>query len=129
MGMKQRKPVEDLRVPLNCLIAPATKEAITSIQNDTRESQGEVIDRALGVLMGITPERVTPKLSRRDRAIKERAQTDGTAKRAERDDIDYSDVESTPTTHVSTLDATGQCFPVAEARRRSRIGERAVNHY
>jgi hypothetical protein len=103
MVTKQRKPVEDLRVPLNCLIAPSTKELITELQNDTKESQGEIVDRAISVLMDITPERTVRKLSRRDRAVKERVETDIVAQQAERDDIDYSDVDSTPTTIVANL--------------------------
>jgi hypothetical protein len=47
------------------------------------------------------------KPSRREAAIQERAAGDIVAQKTERDDIDYSDVESTPTTHVAMLDATG----------------------
>lgn len=50
-----RKPVEVLRVPLNCLISPKTKEALTGIQNLTKESQGEIIDRLLLNLPSVTP--------------------------------------------------------------------------
>jgi hypothetical protein len=45
-----KKPIDKLRVPLNCLIAPATKAAITEIQNGTKESQGETVDRAIALL-------------------------------------------------------------------------------
>lgn len=45
-----RKPSDKLRVPLNCLIAPATKAAITGIQNETKESQGEIVDRSIALL-------------------------------------------------------------------------------
>jgi hypothetical protein len=91
-----------------------TKEAITSIQNETRESQGEVVDRALSVLAAITPEaesRPLKKQNKRDAAIQQRASTDVIASVVERDDIDYSDIDSTPTTHVATLDAIGTNGP------------------
>lgn len=108
MTIKRRKPVEQLRVPLNCFIAPATKEAITGLQNKTRESQGEVVDRAVALLTEgeILPLPKAKKANKREKAIQERAASDRTAQSVERKDIDYSDVESTPITHVSTLDAT-----------------------
>lgn len=43
--------------------------------------------------------------SKRDQAIASRAASDLTAQEVGRDNIDYSDVDSTPTTHVATLDA------------------------
>lgn len=104
-----RKPVEVLRVPFNCNIAPTTKELITDIQNETRESQGEVVDRAVALLaLGEeSPLRVEKKTRRKDRAVQERAQGDITAQLMGRADIDYSDVDSTPMTHVGTLDVAG----------------------
>lgn len=38
------------RVPLNVLIAPATRRALLAIQAETGESQGEVVDRAVALL-------------------------------------------------------------------------------
>ncbi len=49
--MPKRVDSGELRVPLNCLIAPATKTAITGLQNDTGESQGEIVDRAIALLV------------------------------------------------------------------------------
>lgn len=46
-----KKPADKLRVPLNCLISPVTKEAITGLQNGTKESQGEIVDRAIALLV------------------------------------------------------------------------------
>jgi hypothetical protein len=112
---RKRKPVELLRVPFNCNLAPATKELITGIQNKTRESQGEVVDRAVALL--VLGEEVQPrtakKASKRDKAIQERAASDVVAQLAERENIDYSDVESTPTTNVAML--TGTVKPQAKA--------------
>lgn len=45
-----KKDASLIRVPLNCLIAPVTKEALTGVQNETKESQGEVVDRAVALL-------------------------------------------------------------------------------
>lgn len=92
-------------MPFNCNLAPATKELITGIQNETKESQGEVVDRAVALLaLGeeVKP-RATKKQNRREKAIAERAADDVIAQRAEREDIDYSDVDSTPTTNVADL--------------------------
>lgn len=60
MTTKRRKPVELLRVPFNCFIAPVTKELITGIQNGTKESQGEVVDRAISLLA--LGEEVSPRI-------------------------------------------------------------------
>lgn len=109
MNKQRRKPVEALRVPFNCNLAPTTKELITGIQNTTKESQGEIVDRAVALLA--LGEEVAPgsrkKPSRKEMAIQEREATDATAKAVEREDIDYSDLDSTPTTHVATLNAFG----------------------
>ncbi len=121
----RRKPVEALRVPLNCLISPGTKERLTGIQNETRESQGEIIDRALDVLLAITPEtepKPARKTNRRDREVQQRAASDVTAQRAGRKGIDYSDLDSTPTTSVATLDAVGPTVA-------SRQGKASVEHW
>ena len=108
MSIRRRKPVEQLRVPLNCFIAPPTKEAITGLQNKTRESQGEIVDRAVALLTEgeVLPISRAKKPNNREKAIQERAAGDRTAQQVERNDIDYSDVDSTPTTHIATLDAT-----------------------
>lgn len=45
-----KKDANKIRVPFNCLIAPVTKEAITGLQNETKESQGEIVDRAVALL-------------------------------------------------------------------------------
>lgn len=103
MTTKHRKPVEALRVPFNCNLAPATKEMITGIQNETKESQGEVVDRAIALLA--LGEEMSPKpakkQSRKDKVIQERAASDVTAQVAGRQDIDYSDTESTPGTSIA----------------------------
>lgn len=110
MDTKQRKPVEDLRVPLNCLIRPETKELLAGIHNLTGESQGQVIDRLVkeGYQSASTSlNALMKKRNKQERAISERAASDVVAQQAERNDIDYSDIDSTPTTHVSTLDVVG----------------------
>lgn len=99
-----KKPKDQIRVPLNCLIAPDTKTAITGLQNTTRESQGEIVDRAVALL--VLGEEVEPKVrkkSRRDREIEARAASDVTAQVVGRPEIDYSDTESAPSTHVANL--------------------------
>lgn len=47
------------------------------------------------------------KGNKKTQAIEARAASDLTARKAEREDIDYTDTESAPTTHVAMLDATG----------------------
>lgn len=102
-------PVEKIRVPLNVLVAPGTKAEIGAIQNVTRESQGEIVDRAVALLAH--GEVVEPgsgkKESKKARVIRERAESDVIAAAVGRGDIDYSDVESAPTTYVASLDAVG----------------------
>ena len=63
---------------------------------------------------GVTPDRFlwslifqAKKPTRRDRLVAERAASDVVAQAVGRKDIDYSDIESTPTTHVGHLDAVG----------------------
>src|SRR5215217_7565512 len=43
------------------------------------------------------------KVSKKEQAVQERAASDVVAQAVEREDIDYSDVESTPTTNVAHL--------------------------
>jgi hypothetical protein len=103
-----KKPVEMMRVPLNVYVTRSTKESITGIQNETRESQGEVVDRAVALLA--LGEEVAPpvqKKSRREKLAEERAKSDVVAQVVGRPEIDYSDVDSTPTTNVASLDAVG----------------------
>lgn len=105
-----KKPVEKIRVPLNVLVAPDTKAEIGAIQNVTRESQGEIVDRAVALLAHgeVVEPRSGKKESKKARAIRERAQSDFTAQIVGRSgEIDYPDVESAPTTHVASLDAVG----------------------
>lgn len=45
-----KKDASQIRVPLNCLVAPVTMEAVTGIQNETGESQGKIVDRAVVLL-------------------------------------------------------------------------------
>lgn len=176
------------RVKLNCLIAPLTMERIKGQPG----SQGEVVDRAMMVLVGAEPgaridapfpptrnphacilcgatdhERIQfggqtitackkvreyfgtdlvgfnldsflksaaeiidkprpKKQSKADQVIAARAASDLTAQAVERPDIDYSDVESTPTQHIASLDAVGPSAGSAtgkaslEAWRRTR---------
>lgn len=47
------------------------------------------------------------KTNKREAVIQARAESDLTAREVGRENIDYSDVESSPTTHVATLDAVG----------------------
>ncbi len=71
-----KKDAAKIRVPFNCLIAPVTKEAITGVQNETKESQGEIVDRAVALLAfgeeitaqtakaaKVAPEQVPPTLN------------------------------------------------------------------
>jgi len=99
-----KKPVDKIRVPLNVLVRPDTKTEITKLQNETAESQGEIVDRAVALL--VLGEEIAPRVrkkSRREQAIEERAKSDVVAQVAGREDIDYSDTESAPTTSVATL--------------------------
>lgn len=48
--MPKRVAPEERRVALNCLIRPATRNAITQVVGETGESQGEVVDRAVLLL-------------------------------------------------------------------------------
>jgi len=43
------------------------------------------------------------KLNKQEKVIRERAASDVTAQAVARDDVDYSDVESTPSTHIASL--------------------------
>jgi hypothetical protein len=89
-----KKPVDKIRVPLNVLVAPVTKGSITGIQNETRESQGEIVDRAVALLaLGEAIEPRVRKKNRKEREAEARAAADITA--------------SAPTTHVASLDAVG----------------------
>lgn len=104
MPKLKRKPVEDLRVSLNCLVRPKTKEFLTGIQNLTRESQGAIIDRIVAAeheSVSTSPRARKP--SRREVEAAKRARADAAAQAVERDDIDYSDVESTPGVSVAGL--------------------------
>lgn len=53
----------------------------------------------------------TKKTSKRDAVIQERAASDVTAQAVAREDVDYSDLDSTPTTHVASLDAVAPSTP------------------
>lgn len=48
--MPKRIKEEEKRVALNCLVSPATRNAITQIVGETKESQGEIVDRAVALL-------------------------------------------------------------------------------
>lgn len=122
------------RVALNCLVRPETKQEIQE-RAINGKSQGQVVDEALSALYretgtayvaprvdidvaaheaaaraieaaNPTAVRSAQKQTKRAMAIQERASSDVIARAAGRDDIDYSDTESTPTTHVATLDAS-----------------------
>jgi hypothetical protein len=101
-----KKPVDKIRVPLNVLVAPVTKGSIAGIQNETRESQGEIVDRAVALLaLGEAIEPRVRKKNRKEREAEARAAADITAQAVGRADVDYR--ESAPTTHVASLDAVG----------------------
>lgn len=51
---------EEKRVALNCLVSPATRNAITQMVGETKESQGEIVDRAVALLA--FGEAIDPKL-------------------------------------------------------------------
>jgi len=106
--MPKRVNDDQKRVAFACTIKPETKALILD-GAQYGKSQGEVIDDAVAAFLG-RPEASTPrstrKTSKREKAIEERAASDVTAKAVGREDVDYSDTESTPTTHVATLDAT-----------------------
>lgn len=103
--MSKRKPVEDKRVHLNCMVTPATLEWLRAASL----SQGEAVDFAVDVAkMAEAQGRLMPaRRSRREREVAARAASDLTAQAVGRPEIDYSDIESTPMTHVATLDAVG----------------------
>lgn len=114
---RKRKPVELLRVPFNCNIAPATKEIITGIQNRTRESQGAIIDRVFAALANSEDAGNRHKRqSRKGRAMEERAAGDVVAQAVEREDIDYSDVDSAPTVNVANLRGTTGAASLATSK-------------
>lgn len=48
--MSKTKAVEVKRVPLNCLVSPATRAAIVDLVKTEGGSQGEIIDRAVALL-------------------------------------------------------------------------------
>lgn len=99
-----KKAADKIRVPLNVLIAPVTKESITGIQNETSESQGEIVDRAVALLA--LGEEIAPRVrkkSRREQSAEERAKSDITAQAVGRKDVDYSDLGAAPSTHVADL--------------------------
>jgi len=93
------------------MVAPATKTTLKELAGKLGKSQGEVIDEAVefydahsgGENRIVTSRPVLRKLTKADEAAAARAAGDLLAQRAGRDDIDYSDVESTPTTHVANL--------------------------
>ena len=58
----------------------------------------------------------TQKVSKRQQAAAERAASDITAKAVGRPEIDYSDTDSTPTTHVASLDAVGPALASARGK-------------
>lgn len=113
MSKQKRKSARTLRLSFKCKLAPSTQELITGIQNETKESQGEIIDRAIAMLA--LGEEVNPKVrkqpTKREAAIADRAASDVVAQAVERTDIDYSDVDSTPTTHVARMarNPKGEC--------------------
>ena len=72
----------------------------THIQEFTQEENANPVSADI-------QDRSPRRTSKRQTAIQERAARDVIAQEAGRDNIDYSDVESTPTTHIATLDATG----------------------
>jgi len=114
-----KKPVELLRIPLNVFVAPVTKEAITETQNETGESQGEVVDRAVALLA--LGEEIEPKArkkgSRREIEVAKLAASDVTAREVGREDIDYGS-EELPTTPAASLSA------VEPVIRVKTVGER-----
>lgn len=115
-----------LRVPLNCFISPTTKEAITALQNTSKESQGEIVDRAIALLTVGEELPVRPrKLTKGEALVNERASGDLTAQAAERQDIDYRDVESAPTTHITTLKAN-VISPGTRSLQRWREGRKPI---
>lgn len=77
----------------------------------------------------VTPEpaRALPtarkKPNKREAAIQARAESDLTAREVGRENIDYSDVESSPTTHVATLDA-GKTLRANLRKEASEINKR-----
>lgn len=48
--MRPKKPVEEKRVPFNCLVLPATFRAILDSVTANKVSQGVVIDRAVALM-------------------------------------------------------------------------------
>jgi hypothetical protein len=57
--------------------------------------------------------------TRREQLARERAAADVTAQAVGRDDVDYSDTESTPTTNVASLDAVG--VPLGGSRGKASV--------
>lgn len=65
------------RVSLNCLVSPSTRAAIMTTASETKESQGEVVDRAVALLA--FGEEVAAVTARRSKGI------EGEARRALKD--------------------------------------------
>lgn len=91
----------------NPLIVIVTFDAYMKIQNEAARAIAEYV-------VPTVETRVSRKgnTSKRARAIQERAEADLTARGVEREDIDYSDTESTPTTHITKMNPQKQEKPV-----------------
>lgn len=70
--------------------------------------------------------KVIKKLSKKEQAVRDRATGDIAAKLAERDNIDYSDVESTPTTNVVNLKEARRTAPPANTLTKWRASRRPL---
>ena len=103
-----------MKVQFNCrleeLVAEwiATEAMLKSVELKRRISQADVIEMLVGqVDAAAVPERdwKPKKVSKLEQVVRQRAEGDLSARLVGRDDVDYSDVESGPSTHI--LDAVG----------------------
>lgn len=72
--------------------------------SDPPEPTPQIVRKSVNGEM-VVPGPRSKRISKREALVQERAASDAIARKTGRDDIDYSDTDSTPTTHVATLDA------------------------
>src|ERR1051325_11162058 len=107
--MPKLVPEDKKRVPLNCLVTPATMAWLREFDG----SQGEGVDTAVAAIQSVDRmppaiaerfERISARFGRKQKVAEELAASDLTAQVVERDDIDYGHHESLPRgEHVANL--------------------------
>jgi hypothetical protein len=104
-----------MKIPRNYRISEEVDQLLKaeaarlSGEQGRKVSEADVIELAV-IKWCAAPADVTVKRENRrerEQEVEARAKSDLTARLVGREEIDYSDVESTPMTHVATLDAVG----------------------